>query len=367
MPTPPVINQVSVVAPTPAIRPLAPLGSEAGGHSPGWQAGQMLNATVKAILSANQATLSIDGVDVHAETPAGLSLGQSLRLRVLDSNGPLPSLRILPRADSMATPTALLRESLPRQLPWRDTLGQLANVPHDATGPTEKRLGANIQRLLNALPSAAQLATPVGAREAIMASGGFLEAHLPSQSVSPRDLKLRLLKLAEQASSPTRGEATDSARPTTIMKAVEAALAGIETRQAQALQQQPDSPLLRVDIPLLAADGRFESIRLDVHRDTPSADAEAKPVWRLLLHFDMRATGPLDVSLSIQGETASASLWSERPAMHERVERHLPLLEAGLRQAGFEIGSLIASAGRPPRRAGENRADPEHNLLDIRI
>ncbi len=368
MPNPPAINPISVVTPTPAVRPLAPLGGEAGGHVPNWQTGQMLNATVKAILSANQAMLSIDGVEVHAETPPGLSLGQSLRLRVLDSDAPLPSLRILPRADdNTATPAALLRESLPRQLAWRDTLGQLTDLLNNASGPAEKPFATQIQRLLDALPGMAQLATPVGAREAILASGGFLEALLPRHAVSPRDLKLRLLMLAEQASSPTRAEAADSATPTAIMKAVEAALAGIETRQAQVLQQQPDSPLLRVDIPLLAADGRFENIRLDVHRDTPSGDAEAEPIWRLLVHFDMRATGPLDVSLSIQGETASASLWSERATTHARVERHLPLLEAGLRQAGFEIGTLIASAGRPPRRTGENHADPEHNLLDIRI
>ncbi len=366
MPNPPAIDQVSVVSPTPAARPRPPLGGEVGGHSPNWQAGQILNATVKAILSANQAILSIDGVDVHAETPAGLTLGQSLRLRVLDNDDPRPSLRILPRTDDdTTTPTALLRKSLPRQLPWRDTLGQLMQSLDGAGSPAETPLATNIQRLLDALPNAAQLATPAGAREAILASGGFLEAQLLRHSVSPRDLKLRLLLLAERIASPTRAKTADHAEPTVVSKAVEAALAGIETRQAQALQ--PDSPLLRVDIPLLTADGRFENIRLDVHRDTPSGETETKPIWRLLMHFDMRATGPLDVSLSIQGDTASASLWSERAATHARIERHLPLLEAGLRQAGFDIGALTASIGRPPRHAGENLADTTHNLLDIHI
>ncbi len=343
--------------------PLARLGDTTSAL-PSWRAGQLLDALVTAVGDDGAGRLRIGGRELRALLPPRLSVGQALRLEVLGDGDALPRLRILDAGVPAAPLVQLLRHSLPRAQPLGQALGEIAAL---ATAPgADQRTRVMAARLIEILPRWNSVQTADGLRAAIAASGVQLEAALARGRIPRRDLKLRLL---ESLTMPNRGDAPQAPSIAPLKSALEGALAAIETRQTQPLlsSSRGEPPLLRVDLPLFSPDGAIETLRLDVDRESDPPDAaDGEPSWRIRMHLDPRGIGPLDIALQLRGERARVDLWAERSSTHALLATQLPRLEAGLREAGFDVDTPRLHPGRPARRAGEAVVPGATHLLDTR-
>lgn len=157
------------------------------------RAGQHLTAKVVAMPQPDTARLQMNGVNINARTQRPLQPGETLRLTVV-KGGDTPELRIqTPRHP--ATSQDVLRLSLPRQMPLRDTMTGLREL----APKVQPQLSAPARDVLrNLLDSSAHLRqlSPERLQQLVQNSGLFTEARLAAgQLPGNADLKFLLLRL----------------------------------------------------------------------------------------------------------------------------------------------------------------------------
>ncbi|HZP78462.1 MAG TPA: flagellar hook-length control protein FliK [Pseudolabrys sp.] len=109
----------------------------------------------------------------------------------------------------------------------------------------------------------------------------------------------------------------------------------------------PDNNALTLEIPLATNQGTAVA-QMRVERDASGPEGEAMaPVWRVNFSIDVEPVGPVHAMIALaQGRTA-VTLKAERPDSARELSAGLPLLEAALRGADLEPGSLQCQAGAP--------------------
>jgi hypothetical protein len=116
------------------------------------------------------------------------------------------------------------------------------------------------------------------------------------------------------------------------------------------------STRLTFDIPLATGQGTaIAQLRIEQDRAEQRADG-AEPVWRVNFSIDLEPIGPVHARISLTGERAAVTLRAERSESADRLAQELPLLEAGLRRADLEPGTLLCRMGAPeapPAAAGQ--------------
>jgi hypothetical protein len=120
--------------------------------------------------------------------------------------------------------------------------------------------------------------------------------------------------------------------------------------------QADASTHLTFDIPLTAGQGTAIA-QLRIERDGAEQHAEgAEPVWRVNFSIDLEPIGPVHARISLTGDRAAVILRAEREESADRLAQDMPLLEAGLRRAELEPGTLLCRTGAPeapPAAAGQ--------------
>ncbi len=101
------------------------------------------------------------------------------------------------------------------------------------------------------------------------------------------------------------------------------------------------------EIPLSVGQGTAVA-QLRIERDGADRHGDnVDPVWRVNFSIDLEPIGPVHARISLTGDRAAVFLKAERPESADRLAQELPLLEAGLRSAELEPGTLLCRTGAP--------------------
>lgn len=274
-----------------------------------------------------------------------------------------------------------------------------------------KTLPPAIQQILaQAVPAERQAPTAARLKEALQASGLFLEARQAAGLPLPRqgDLKASLQALREallpivdslspdpKASRQDHGGASSgdqqadpapdqSSRPTpprrdgplasqpsvepslkpgekplaiaeTLLDQTEAALDRVKLSQYASLplesaRQDGSQPAQRwlAEIPLAFQQG-ITMLPLQVERDPPRRDVQgvSPPIWRIRFALDVEPMGPLQGVVTLQGRDVGVSIWAEREETSQLLRGAAPGLEGALLDADFASGAIDIQTGQP--------------------
>lgn len=371
-----------IIQPT-SLAALTWAGAASGTTAQSWRIGVVYSARPLGFTDAGKMVLQIGALTVETEPPTSQLPGQ-FQVRVL-SLGSQPQLQVL--AAQVAEPMfqRALRERLPQQnglAPLLATIKAVAQRSMVRQLPPELRpLLAQLER---AMPSAADIGSGEGLRQAISRSGLFLESSLlrtPAGMPPPEDdWKGVLLKLAgalEQtrtSGSPASNQAapsrTDTAPPlmqrgmqpqaralpaalASLLESddlagllgqlktnVQAALARIEITQLEASA----TPAWMIEIPLRSDDG---SDVLQLQLEFGAADNGTARDWTMGFALDLPPLGPVQGELQLRDLRLSVRLWAQRSETTERLERQFAGLRHRLSACGLLLDQLSCQTGMP--------------------
>ncbi|MFW6380149.1 MAG: flagellar hook-length control protein FliK [Halorhodospira sp.] len=281
-------------------------------------------------------------------------LGHPLTLQVIDHLGPRPSLE------------RTLRQALPRQATAADLAA--AAYPQEPLTP-EGFWHPSCQKMRDALPTAAELATPAGLRQAVVNAGLFLEARLARGEDTQRDLKGHLHACtAALQPPPTTATPPSSSPPATappLAPMLEGLLLRIQALQAR-LALSPPPPATSawgIDLPVRTGDA-LNALRLLVQ--PASGNRKRSATWTVQAHLLLHTLGPVYVTLHLQGHRVDTAWWAERRDSAEHLAAALPALEERLRAAALEPGALTCYHGSPAQDATAPQATATAGMIDER-
>ncbi len=344
------------------------------------QPGYSLDAVVTAKLAENSFILRlVGGQELRAQTPTVLELGQTLRLEVIKT-GTVPELKILTTTDAEAltpeqqTLTDTFKQLLPKQQSFADFSGTLkqAIASNLAQSDNLNSLLAGLQR---ALPDRQALMSADGVKQAINASGLFLEAQLAAQQAfAPNDIKAQLLKLIHVLQQATRvdvvlsqegqvntnpsdviespllntylGNETDVKR---LLTQAEGTLAGIVLDQLASLPKDNTTvQVWQLQLPFVD-DEQNNTAKLKITKDSSQSDAENPQLnWSVLLELNPPGLGKLYSRISLIGNQIDTYFWSDHAEVSQLLQDNMELLAARYSQAGLHPGHLQALEGVAP-------------------
>jgi hypothetical protein len=425
----------------------------------GWIVGQVLTATVlESTADGRAATLEIAGRRFQAVMPEPALVGARLSLRVAQ----LGRQPILTRVADSPPPTAAdetpvaaqqaLKTMLPRQAPLPPLLANLANLvnparpmnaesvapsanPATATGSpaappaanqtaataangparplpasgisVPPRLMAAVTRLVEALYTAAEVATPATLKRAIADSGLFLEPRLaatatrnlpngspPAADVS-RDFKAQLLKLAatlpatadtlrppatpdqgtqppplrssvpvpQPAAPPTLTTLSTPEAVKELTGQVQSALSRIEVQQINSLPQSGQAGAVwLLELPIRDQD-RIDLLQLRIEEGERRRGDDAPASWSVTVATDLEGVGPLVARVSLTAGQVYATFWAEREGTRALVHSYRDWLRQRMQDAGLSVAGIDCIQGTPSAIV----ARPADPLVDVRI
>lgn len=228
------------------------------------ESGQILDARIEAKLSQNLFKLLINNQTVIAKSKQPFSIGQELRLVVEKAEKPIvlksftaPDKTIdnvLERQQLSTSRRNLLRQTVPKQTslqPLVKTLTQFLQKA-DVQAPMPARLTETIQQLLDTFTSSDKVTTKDGFKQAVKASGLFLEAQLVNNdsankaSNTPSDIKASLLKISALLNSQVEQTSTQ----------------GKQTQVNNPAKEAP-GPAIRIETPSLKSSTNLNELKID--------------------------------------------------------------------------------------------------------
>lgn len=112
-----------------------------------------------------------------------------------------------------------------------------------------------------------------------------------------------------------------------------------------------DGRHLIFDIPLMTPQGTAVA-QFRIERDGTHGDAEVgRPAWRASFAIDIEPVGRVHAHIALVGDRTSVTLRAERPESAVLFSDHVAQLEAALRAADLEPGTLACVSGEAPARA----------------
>ncbi len=371
-----------IIQPT-SLAALTWAGAASGTTAQSWRIGVVYLARPLGFTDAGKMVLQIGALTVETEAPSAQLPGQ-FQVRVL-TLGSQPQLQVL--AGQVAEP--MLQRALRERLPQQNGLAPLlAAVKALAQRSMVRQLPPQLRPLLaqleRAMPSAADIGSGEGLRQAIARSGLFLESSLlqthAGAPLPEEDWKGVLLKLAASLET-SRGPGTatttqrapergDTAPPLMqrgmqpqaralpsvlasllegddiagllghLKTSVHAALARIEITQLEASA----TPAWMVEIPLRSDDG---SDVLQLHLEFGAEDEGTARAWTMGFALDLPPLGPVQGELQLRDLRLSVRLFAQRSETTERLERQFAGLRHRLSACGLLLDQLTCQTGMP--------------------
>jgi len=120
-------------------------------------------------------------------------------------------------------------------------------------------------------------------------------------------------------------------------------VASLSDGDAAAAKPGPDGRHLIFDIPMAMPQGTAVA-QFRIERDGAGSEAEAsKPAWRASFAVDIEPIGRVHAHIALVGDRTSVTLRAERPESAALFNDHMSQLEAALRDADLEPGTLACT------------------------
>lgn len=371
-----------------------------------WRVGAVVEA-IASVGDDGQVWLNIGTTRIPARIasgdPAGPANGEKLQLRVLRDSPVVALESIVSEDDSSTVVSEGLRRFLPRQSSSAPLMANLSWLTERSNGALGKSITDAATRVWNAVPDAAELATPEGLETAVKDSGAFLENRLAygtpadvRQSVA-NDLKalLSTLKhtLTRAGATPQSYEAPSSEplpslrgtlqpleRATaslqnidTIGKAVnelagqtEGALARLNTLQLVNAEAAGPTSAWILELPY-RMNGNPETLRFRFERNNRDT-REGEQDWTVEAAMDLGVAGALHARVALFGSRVGVQLRADSPELLAELQANANELVAILEEAGLQVDRVQCMRGAPTDR--RDLGESPHfaaRLLDIRV
>ena len=313
---------------------------------PPLELGQEIDAVVLQLLPGDRLLLELEGRQIEAESPSGLSAGQRLLLRV-EQLQPQLVLHITELEPTLEAEAArLLRALLPAHADAGALLEQLASLLDSETeGPPIAASLTKLKEAITALLSDGAPATPERLKNLFQDGGIYYEAKLLlAAKDDPQrfretvggDLKGLLLSALK--------EAAGGAVPVELKSAVNAQLNNIETQQAVNLLAQLDGGTFQFQIPFFTGAG-FSTAALSVERDGKGGtESLGKPAggYNLLFLLDLENFGRTRIDAHVSERELCVIFYVDRESSIALLRQELPSFREALLAMGYHEVLLAA-------------------------
>lgn len=234
-----------------------------------------------------------------------------------------------------------------------------------------------LNRLLEMLPTPAQLTQPDSLRQHVQHSGLWMEAMLglAARGQGPAlplaaDLKAQLLRAADQLrqagearpAAPPPTPATPATAPTlpALTGLLEGLLKRVTSLQLQSLQSfasdEPGNSRWFFELPLRGEHG-VQGVFGEIRREKPT-HADPDPPWSIVLTLDVGALGPTRIAAASRQGGVSVHFTAREPDTVERLRQELPRLRDRLDERELTVTGLSVRQGEvdpDPRPAHAQR------------
>jgi len=214
----------------------------------------------------------------------------------------------------------------------KEQLIRLLNTPADAINEEEGR-STSPSRLAELTSSTSRLALPFFRHSALT----------PQKRQSPT---LVMLQHREQIIDE-------------LTRQVEGSIARVQLSQLASMPQDNNTAQTwTFELPLRHGDN-IDVVQLRIEQEESQDGEEQEPRWRITLTLDLPEIGTIYATITIQGESASTTLWAEEKDTARLIDENLQLLRDSLEKHGVNAGDINSQHGSPPAPPRQQR----HTLL----
>ena len=323
---------------------------------PPLELGQEIDAVVLQLLPGDRLLLGLEGTQVEAESPGGLSVGQRLLLRV-DQLQPQLVLHITELEPTIEAEAArLLRVHLPAHADAGELLEQLASLlGSEAKNPTDSTALLKLRESVTALLSEGSPPNAERLKSLLQEGGIYYEAKLfhaaklePEllRKIADSDLKGLLLSALKEASA--------GASAAHFKNALTAQLNNLETQQAVNLLAQLDGGAFQFQIPFFTGAG-FSTAALSVERDgkgTADSRGNRTDGYNLLFLLDLENFGRTRIDAHVTEKEVRVIFYVDREISVALLKQELPSFRQVLVEMGYR--EVLLSA-KPLKEIAEER------------
>lgn len=320
---------------------------------PALELGLELEATVTDELAGGRILLQVGETLIEADSPGGLSAGQSLRLRV-EQLQPQIVLQITQAEASLKTEaTRLLRQHLPVHSDEGQLLENLQKLltAHFSKEPAGFEIKSPLAKLHEAIAHLVAQETPVQPEtvESLLQDGGiFYEAKLAQaatqhdpeglRAIADQDLKGLLLSALS--------ESLNTAPAERLTPAITAQLNNLETQQAANLLAQVTDGALHLQVPFFNGSS-FSTAALAIEPDgkgNSGTSQNRSSGYGLLFLLDLENFGRTRIDAHVDAEQQSLRVmfYVDRDSSVASIKAELPQFRQLLQGLGYQDVSLAA-------------------------
>lgn len=149
---------------------------------------------------------------------------------------------------------------------------------------------------------------------------------------------------------------------------LESGLARIQFNQLHSIQQSDNQhkPSWLLEIPIRQAEGRVETLQLEIQRDREGDGKEKRAIWTVSLSFELKDLGAVRAGLTLVGEKqVGISLWTDRADTAELFNHQLDKLRSGMQEAGLYVNRVGVQQGIP-KTPPSHKPFSDNGLLDVK-
>jgi len=148
---------------------------------------------------------------------------------------------------------------------------------------------------------------------------------------------------------------------------LESGLARIQFNQLHSLQQTDNQarPSWLLEIPIRQAEGRVNTLQLEIQRDREGDGEEKRAIWSIALTLNLQELGEVRAGLTLVGEKqVGVNLWTQRASTAALFQQHMDRLRKGMQEAGLYVSRVGVQQGipeTPPR----HKPFADNTLVDV--
>jgi hypothetical protein len=149
---------------------------------------------------------------------------------------------------------------------------------------------------------------------------------------------------------------------------LESGLARIQFNQLHSIQQSDNQhkPSWMLEIPIRQAEGRVDTLQLEIQRDREGDGKDKRAIWSVSLAFELKELGAVRAGLTLVGEKqVGISLWTDEAATAELFNRHMDRLRLGMQEAGLYVSRVGVQKGIP-KTPPPQKPFADNSLVDVK-
>ena len=148
---------------------------------------------------------------------------------------------------------------------------------------------------------------------------------------------------------------------------LESGLSRIQFNQLHSIQQSDTQhkPNWLLEIPIRQAEGRVDTLQLEIQRDREGDGKEKPPIWTVSLSFELHELGAIRAGLTLLGEKqVGVNLWAEQAGTADLFNRNMDTLRNSMQEAGLLVSRVGVQQGIP-KTAPPHKPFSDNGLVDV--